>query len=63
MIIKLDGYLTRKKDNKLMQILNTELNDSDIEELAINKFPIPIHYNMDDFEIKEVQINSVSDLS
>jgi len=47
MEIKFDYYIKRKSDEKLMQILHTNLTEEEIIDCVKRKLTAPIHYNMD----------------
>jgi len=63
MKIKIDIYLRRKSDNKLLQMLHEEITNDDLMEMLRDKWykgdiSIPINLNRDDispeFSIDEV---------
>ena len=50
MELKIDYYIKRKSDNKLIQILHTTFTEDEIIEAVKQKLTAPINYNMEDDE-------------
>ena len=48
MKIKIDYYIKRKSDNKIITIRHTELSEEEIIEAVKSKLTAPINFNMED---------------
>ena len=48
MKIKIDYYIKRKSDNKMITVIHTELSEEEIIEAVKSKLTAPINFNMED---------------
>jgi|AntAceMinimDraft_18_1070375.scaffolds.fasta_scaffold27038_2 hypothetical protein len=62
MNFKIDYYIRRKSDHKLMEIRHIELDEQVLIDAAKEYFTVPIRFEGDDYEFSDIEIVEVNGL-